>query len=61
MHHVLGCLERCFRMAAVHDMAEAIVGDITPSDGISLDAKYKLELVSTWPEQGNRRDFDCIA
>ena len=33
-------------MALVHDLAECIVGDITPSDGISKDDKHKQEKVS---------------
>lgn len=31
-------------MALVHDMAESIVGDITPLDKISPDEKHRLEL-----------------
>mmetsp|Transcript_1828 Transcript_1828/g.5334 ORF Transcript_1828/g.5334 Transcript_1828/m.5334 type:complete len:214 (+) Transcript_1828:144-785(+) len=34
---------RCIKLAIVHDVAEAIVGDITPHDGVSDDEKYKLE------------------
>lgn len=26
---------KCVRMALIHDIGEAIIGDITPSDGIS--------------------------
>lgn len=26
---------RCVKMALVHDMAEALVGDITPVDGVT--------------------------
>lgn len=32
-------------MALVHDMAEAIVGDITPHCGVSQTDKYTLEKV----------------
>ena len=32
-------------MCLVHDLAESIVGDITPSDGISKDKKFQLEKV----------------
>jgi len=35
--------EKCIKMALVHDLAEAIVGDITPHDGITKEEKYKLE------------------
>lgn len=34
---------RCMRMALVHDVAEAIVGDITPHCNVSDDEKHKLE------------------
>ena len=27
--------DRCVKMALIHDMAEALVGDITPTDGIA--------------------------
>ncbi|KAH0436077.1 hypothetical protein IEQ34_026484 [Dendrobium chrysotoxum] len=35
--------ERCIKMALVHDIAEAIVGDITPSDGVPKDEKSRRE------------------
>ena len=31
--------DKCIKMALVHDMAEAITGDITPDDGISAEEK----------------------
>lgn len=31
------------RLALVHDLAESLVGDITPYDGVSKAQKYKLE------------------
>ncbi|XP_042989806.1 5'-deoxynucleotidase HDDC2 isoform X1 [Carya illinoinensis] len=34
---------KCIKMAIVHDIAEAIVGDITPSDGISKAEKSQRE------------------
>ncbi|OLL23340.1 HD domain-containing protein [Neolecta irregularis DAH-3] len=34
---------RCIKIALVHDVAEAIVGDITPVDGISKEEKHRLE------------------
>ncbi|KAF6019444.1 ADK1 [Bugula neritina] len=34
---------RVIKMALVHDMAEAIVGDITPSCGVSQVDKYNME------------------
>ncbi|XP_074570345.1 uncharacterized protein LOC141826921 [Curcuma longa] len=35
--------ERCIKIAIVHDIAEAIVGDITPSDGIPKAEKSRRE------------------
>eukprot|EP00878_Enallax_costatus_P025791 GHUV01027621.1.p1 GENE.GHUV01027621.1~~GHUV01027621.1.p1 ORF type:complete len:218 (+),score=65.16 GHUV01027621.1:164-817(+) len=35
--------QRCIRMALVHDIAEAIVGDITPHCNVSDADKFKLE------------------
>jgi putative hydrolase of HD superfamily len=36
---------RCMQMSIVHDLAESIVGDITPHCGITKDAKRTMELV----------------
>ncbi|KAF1987490.1 hypothetical protein K402DRAFT_375566 [Aulographum hederae CBS 113979] len=36
-------IPRCTRMALVHDMAEALVGDITPVDGVSKPEKSRRE------------------
>jgi len=33
----------CMKMALVHDLAEAIVGDITPEDGVSDGVKHAQE------------------
>ncbi|KAL6629958.1 hypothetical protein ACP70R_029723 [Stipagrostis hirtigluma subsp. patula] len=35
--------DRCVKMAIVHDIAEAIVGDITPSDGVPKEEKSRRE------------------
>ncbi|XP_044463384.1 5'-deoxynucleotidase HDDC2-like [Mangifera indica] len=35
--------DKCIKMAIVHDIAEAIVGDITPLDGISKAEKSRQE------------------
>ncbi|KAI4335496.1 hypothetical protein L6164_014136 [Bauhinia variegata] len=35
--------DKCVKMAIVHDIAEAIVGDITPSDGVSKEEKCRRE------------------
>lgn len=37
-------VNRCIKMALVHDVAEAIVGDITPHCGVSDMDKHQLEL-----------------
>jgi len=34
---------KCVMLSVVHDLAEAIAGDIAPSDGISREEKRKLE------------------
>ncbi|KAL7748462.1 hypothetical protein RI367_006157 [Sorochytrium milnesiophthora] len=34
---------RAIKMAIVHDLAEAIAGDITPYDGVSKEDKFQLE------------------
>ncbi|KAJ5052351.1 uncharacterized protein L3040_002102 [Drepanopeziza brunnea f. sp. 'multigermtubi'] len=33
-------------MALVHDMAESLVGDITPSQGVSKEEKHQRELLA---------------
>ncbi|EMR09794.1 hypothetical protein PNEG_01977 [Pneumocystis murina B123] len=35
---------RCIKMALIHDLAECIVGDITPFDKISPEEKHQREL-----------------
>ncbi|KAF8783839.1 hypothetical protein HU200_000279 [Digitaria exilis] len=35
--------DRCVKMAIVHDIAEAIVGDITPSDNVPKEEKSRME------------------
>jgi putative hydrolases of HD superfamily len=36
-------VSRCVRMAVVHDIAEALVGDITPHCGVSEEEKHRRE------------------
>lgn len=36
-------IPHCTKMALVHDMAEALVGDITPVDGVPKDEKSRRE------------------
>ena len=42
-------IAKCVQMAVVHDLAEAVVGDITPLDGVSKADKEILERVTTFP------------
>ncbi|CAB09764.1 GMP 5'-nucleotidase [Schizosaccharomyces pombe] len=35
--------ERCLKIAVVHDMAESIVGDITPHENVSKEEKHRME------------------
>lgn len=35
------------KICLIHDLAEALAGDITPYDGVSKEKKRKLEEVST--------------
>lgn len=37
-------IARCMKMALVHDMAESLVGDITPVDGVPKEEKSRREL-----------------
>lgn len=36
-------LIRCLKMCLVHDMAESIVGDLTPHCGVSVEDKHRQE------------------
>lgn len=36
-------IAHCTKMALVHDMAELLVGDITPVDGVSTEEKHRRE------------------
>ncbi|XP_044741045.1 5'-deoxynucleotidase HDDC2 [Chrysoperla carnea] len=35
---------KCLELALVHDLAESIIGDITPNEGIPPDVKHQMEL-----------------
>ena len=49
---------RCIKIALVHDMAESIVGDITPADGLSkAEKRHKEEVINTWV---NLVLMDCL-
>ena len=39
-------VSRCLQMALVHDLAESIVGDITPKCGVTREKKQQLEAVA---------------
>ncbi|KAI7822247.1 HD domain-containing protein [Kickxella alabastrina] len=45
---------RCIKMAIVHDLAEALVGDITPFDGVSKERKREME------EQGMKQLVETL-
>ncbi|TDH72148.1 hypothetical protein CCR75_004689 [Bremia lactucae] len=34
---------KCIKMAIVHDLAESLVGDITPHDGVAEEDKHRME------------------
>ncbi|CAI5715909.1 unnamed protein product [Peronospora effusa] len=34
---------KCMKMAIVHDLAESLVGDITPYDGVTEEDKHRME------------------
>lgn len=34
---------KCLQLAVIHDLAESIVGDITPRDNIPIDVKHEME------------------
>jgi putative hydrolases of HD superfamily len=36
-------MEKCMKMCLIHDMAESLVGDITPVDGVSKPEKSRRE------------------
>ncbi len=39
-------VEKCLALALVHDLAESVIGDITPHDGVSPEDKSKRERVA---------------
>uniref|UniRef100_A0A183BHY9 5'-deoxynucleotidase HDDC2 n=1 Tax=Globodera pallida TaxID=36090 RepID=A0A183BHY9_GLOPA len=46
-------VDKCIRMALVHDVGEAIIGDITPHCGVSSEEKFRrekkaVETISNW-------------
>ena len=38
--------DRLIKICMMHDVAESVVGDITPADNVPADVKKQLELVS---------------
>ena len=36
-------LQKCMKMCLIHDMAESVVGDITPVDGVAKPEKSRRE------------------
>lgn len=50
MHHGHECTCdnwncRCIKLCLVHDMAECIVGDLTPADDVPKEEKHEREKV----------------
>lgn len=46
-------IPRCTKMALVHDMAEGLVGDLTPVDGVPKDEKNRREATTLdWISEG---------
>lgn len=39
-------IDKCVRIAVIHDIAEALVGDITPFDGVTKPEKHRREYES---------------
>jgi 5'-deoxynucleotidase YfbR-like HD superfamily hydrolase len=48
--------QRCVQMALVHDLAESIVGDLTPHCGVSREEKHRMEKVA---DTRSRRSRGC--
>jgi 5'-deoxynucleotidase YfbR-like HD superfamily hydrolase len=48
------------KLALVHDMAESLVGDITPYQGISKEEKHKKEEVVDYCFHVFNIDFPCL-
>lgn len=39
-------IDKCVKISVVHDIAESLVGDITPFDGITKEEKHRRELAT---------------
>lgn len=39
-------IDKCVKIAAVHDIAESLVGDITPFGGVTKQEKHRRELIT---------------
>lgn len=59
-------IDRCVKFALVHDIAESIVGDITPRDGVSAEDKKALEecgmekILATIPDEATKMEIRTI-
>ncbi|MFH1751428.1 MAG: HD domain-containing protein [archaeon] len=64
---------KCVKMALIHDLAESIVGDLTPHDGITIEKQHELELnalkklfsnnqelIDLWLEFEERKTLEAI-
>lgn len=48
--------DRCVKMALIHDMAEALVGDITPPDNVGSGEWTRfISLALAWADHSQRR------
>lgn len=39
-------IDKCVKIAVIHDIAEALVGDITPFDGVAKEEKHRREFLT---------------
>ncbi|CCE82306.1 Piso0_002026 [Millerozyma farinosa CBS 7064] len=39
-------IDKCVKIAVIHDIAEALVGDITPFDGVTKEEKHRREFIT---------------
>ncbi|KAI8880810.1 HD domain-containing protein 2 [Backusella circina FSU 941] len=52
--------DKCIKMAIVHDLAEAVVGDITPHAGVSKEDKFNMEKEAMEGFKSSLGDTDTI-
>jgi 5'-deoxynucleotidase YfbR-like HD superfamily hydrolase len=52
---------KCVQMALAHDMAEAVVGDITPHDGVSKVKTHELHSTPSTSHAVSSCPYACTA